>query len=136
MLAPFLPFVTEEVWSWWHEGSIHRAAWPDVAELTSTVGTEGTLVDKTTDGARDTAVLDMAAYVLGEIRRAKTGAKRSMRAPVARLVVTDEPERLSLLALGESDLCQAGSVLKLVTREGPTRVEVELAPDDQAGPAA
>jgi valyl-tRNA synthetase len=136
MLAPFLPFVTEEVWSWWHEGSIHRAAWPDVAELTSTVGTEGTLVDKTTDAARDTAVLDMAAYVLGEIRRAKTGAKRSMRAPVARLVVTDEPERLSLLALGESDLCQAGSVLKLVTREGPSRVEVELAPDDQAGPAA
>jgi valyl-tRNA synthetase len=119
LLAPFIPFVTEEVWSWWHRGSIHRSPWPDAAEL-SPPGRQG-----------DPAVLDMVAYVLGEVRRKKTTSQVSQRAPVARLRVVDDPERLALLAEAEGDLREAGGVVELVMEPGPPEVTVELAEDDR-----
>uniref|UniRef100_UPI00165D46C0 valine--tRNA ligase n=1 Tax=Actinotalea sp. JY-7885 TaxID=2758576 RepID=UPI00165D46C0 len=33
LLAPVLPFATEEVWSWWREGTVHRAPWPVAGPL-------------------------------------------------------------------------------------------------------
>ena len=118
LLAPFLPFVTEEVWSWWHQGSIHRAPWPDLEEFPAAAR------------AGDVAVLDMAAWVLGEIRKAKTAAKVSMRAPVARVVVTDSAERIDLLATVADDVRAAGSVAELVSEVGPPGITVELAPPE------
>jgi valyl-tRNA synthetase len=61
------------------------------------------------------------------VRRAKTTAKRSMRAPVGVLTVTDTPARLAALAAAEGDLRDAGGVVELITRVGddPT-VDVEL----------
>jgi valyl-tRNA synthetase len=117
LFAPFLPFVTEEVWSWWQDGSVHRAPWPDATELRAPAGPEA-----------DPLVLDVAAAVLGEIRKAKTTAKASMRAEVARAVVRDTPARLAALAATAADVRDAGRVAELVTEEaGSFSVEVELA---------
>ncbi|MFP5318384.1 MAG: valine--tRNA ligase [Acidimicrobiia bacterium] len=111
LFAPILPFVTEEVWSWWQEGSVHRAAWPEAEAV---------------DG--EPVLLDVAAAVLGEIRKAKTAAKASMRADVARTVVRDSSDRLAALAQVESDVREAGRVAELVLEEaGSFSVEVNLA---------
>ena len=116
LFAPFLPFTTEEVWSWWRTGSVHTMAWPEVAELADAV-----------QGA-DPGVLDTLSDVLIEIRRAKTTHRRSQRSPVERLVVADTADRLRRIEEGAGDLCNAGSVTDLVLTEAVERaVSVELA---------
>jgi valyl-tRNA synthetase len=115
LFAPFLPFVTEEVWSWWHGGgSVHHSPWPTEPEFPPAALRAGT------------GVLDTVTSVLGEIRRVKTAAKVSMRAPVRRLTVVDDAESLARLASAEDDLRAAGGVAELVTRRGPREVIVEL----------
>jgi valyl-tRNA synthetase len=121
LLAPFLPFVSEEVWSWWQQGSIHRAPWPAAAELSVAAAAGG-------QSEREELALELTAEVLAAVRKAKSQAQRPMRAPVARLLVRDTPERLQALALGADDLRQAGSIERLETEQAEeASVEVELA---------
>jgi len=70
LFAPVLPFATEEVWSWWRDGSVHRAPWP------SAIG-----------GGGDPAVLAAASALLAAIRRAKSADNLSMRAEVPMVAV-------------------------------------------------
>jgi len=115
LFAPYLPYVTEEVWSWWKEGSIHRSDWPSAEELRDAAGDA------------DRGVLSVAADVLGEVRKAKSEAKKSLRTPVERLTVRDSPERLAALKEVEADLRHAGAILDMVVNEGGGfAVEVEL----------
>ncbi|HSZ36404.1 MAG TPA: valine--tRNA ligase [Acidimicrobiales bacterium] len=104
LFAPFLPFVTEEVWNWWQEGSVHRAPWPTVAEVGPHAGAEP-------------AVLDVAAEVLGAIRREKTSHKRSMRSRVATLTVTAPRAALLDIEAARGDIVDAGGVDDFVTQE-------------------
>jgi valyl-tRNA synthetase len=104
LFAPFLPFVTEEVWSWWREGSIHRAPWPQPGELEKAIG------------AADPAgalTLERAALVLGEVRKTKSEAKRPLTTPVEQLVIRDTPEHLAALRPAEADLRAAGFIQSL-----------------------
>ena len=116
LFAPFLPFVAEEVWSWWQQGSVHRARWPEAAELS------------TGDGA-DPSVLDTASTALRALRKAKSEAKLSQRAGVELLVVRDRPDRLAALRAAEEDLRDAGSLAELRFEEAEEpSVDVTLAP--------
>ncbi len=122
LLAPFLPFVCAEVWSWWQEGSVHLASWPEDSELAA----EGN-PDQDKRLSEDVA-LDVAADVLREVRKAKSQARRAMRAPVTRVVVRDTAERLGALELGLDDLLMAGSIKALDSVVADEfAVEVELA---------
>jgi len=115
LFAPFLPFVTEEVWSWWQDGSVHLAPWPAVAEVGPHAGAEP-------------GVLDVAAEVLAAVRREKTAHKRSMRARVSTLTITAPPAVLADVEGARHDLIAACGVDDLVTEEGATlTVNVELA---------
>src|SRR5690606_34509645 len=38
LFAPFIPFATEEVWSWTHDSSVHTAAWPTAQATTDPSG--------------------------------------------------------------------------------------------------
>jgi valyl-tRNA synthetase len=145
LFAPFLPFVCEEVWSWWQEGSVHRAAWPHADELLQAAGADAAAQAAGADPAapsgaengraREAVALEVTADVLREVRKAKSQAKRPMRAPVSRVVVRDTAERLAALQLGEGDLLQAGSIELLELVEGgELAVEVVLA--EEAGPSA
>jgi len=126
LFAPFLPFVTEEVWSWWQEGSVHRSPWPDADALRGTAGAD---VASPADEP-DPAVLAVAAAALGEVRKAKSEARRSMRTDVTLATVTDSPARLALLALAAADLRGAGRIAELRLVEGDAlAVEVTLAPE-------
>jgi len=103
LLAPMLPFATEEVWSWLESGSIHLANWPTTQE---------TLADfVASDDA--SALLDATCVVLAAVRRAKTEAKVSQRAEVSQLVVTAPTATIDLLEANILDLRNAGALQEI-----------------------
>ncbi len=124
LFAPFLPFVTEEVWSWWQEGSVHRASWPSASASASAL-------ESAEAGGGDPVLLATAAVVLGQIRKAKSEAKVSMRAEAARVIVrVPSPEAADAMRASEDDLRAAGNVADfsfVLVPGGELATEVTLA---------
>ena len=85
LLAPYLPFATEEAWSWWKPGSVHRAPWPDQQDCVSQIG-------KVSDA--DLAKWSYARDVLAHVRRRRSEAKQPLKVPIVKAVIADDPERL------------------------------------------
>jgi valyl-tRNA synthetase len=124
VFAPYLPFVTEEVWSWWRPGSVHAAPWPDPSELFDVAGGEDDRAVRT---------LDLAANVLGAIRKKKSEEQRPLKTPVARARVRLPDADRELLAACQSDLKASGLIADLVIEPAPEfSVDVTLAPPPAA----
>jgi valyl-tRNA synthetase len=117
LFAPFMPYVTEEVWSWWHEGSVHRAAWPGAPSGESP--------------SREVTVYTSAVGLLAAVRRAKSEAKVSPRTEVERVTFSGPGEEVSALRLVEADLRAAQNIAQLVLVNAgagePATVDVKLA---------
>ncbi len=116
LFAPFIPFVTEEVWSWWQEGSVHLSSWPTNSEII-------------TNEKLGTSSLENISFILGEVRKAKTEKKLSMKAEVSKLIISTKSEIIAEIESGQKDLIAAGNIkeLILITTSEDIKLDITLA---------
>jgi valyl-tRNA synthetase len=116
LFAPFLPFVTEEVWSWWREGSIHRASWPTPDELLSRLADNS----ETTRRA-DEQAYEWATEVLFEVRKQRSEAKQPLKVPITKVTVKAPAESVGLMPIVDADLRAALRVQAFEVSAGEPR---------------
>ena len=116
LFAPYIPFATEEVWSWWKDGSVHRAAWPTEEELVP-------LMRGLTDEDRDK--WSYACEVLGHIRKLRSEAKQPLKVPIVRAVIADTDVRLAYLDAIEADL-RGAMRIDAIERKKAAELSVEV----------
>ncbi|WP_104081798.1 valine--tRNA ligase [Cryobacterium sp. Y11] len=108
LFAPFVPFATEEAWSWSNEGSVHTSSWPVASDLLGS-GEVAT---------GNIALLDLASRALTGIRRAKTDAKASQKSELDSAVICGAPAEIALLTLAAADLKAVGRIQELTFVDG------------------
>jgi len=100
LLAPVLPFITEEVWSWVFaeetgESTIHTAPWPSREDF------EGIAAPTSTTS------FDLAVACQAAINKRKADAAVSVGRPIERLVLEAHPDTLQGLSRVEADVMAA-----------------------------
>jgi valyl-tRNA synthetase len=118
LLAPYLAFACEEVWSWSNSGSIHRAKWPTREELTKVSGS---------DASASKAVMHVTE-ALNAIRKGKADQKISIGTPVKQVVYQAADDAIACLKLVERDLKAASRSEALILKAGEPGVEITLKP--------
>ena len=98
LLAPFIPFATEEAWSWWQEGSVHRSVWPISDDLSAISGNQSA------------SLMTLASQALIGIRKAKSDEKLSMKAEITSLTIEASEQEIDSLKHIESDLKSVGKI--------------------------
>ena len=106
LFAPFLPFATEEVWSWWQQGSVHQSSWPTTDEL------QGSTPE----------LMKLSSQALILVRKSKSDLKLSMKAEIAELKLK-APAALNYVG---KDLQSVGNIAKLELIEAPEIAIVEV----------
>jgi valyl-tRNA synthetase len=112
LFAPYLPFITEEVWSWLfatphgRERSIHTASWPTIEEL----------AEVALPSEEDP--YGVSVKVLFEVRRIKSEAKVSMKTPLRNLEITGSAKTLSAIRSVLGDLLSVTNAPSAVLTEG------------------
>ena len=96
LLAPVLPYSTEEVWSWWKEGSVHAAEWPKAAPIAAIAGDVSFSLVTTTGAA------------LSAVRKVKSENQVSQRTALSAAELTVPTGWAADLARAERDLRAAG----------------------------
>jgi valyl-tRNA synthetase len=118
LFAPILPYATEEVWSWSHDGSVHHATWPTRAEVAAGEG-------------GDPALLGAVGEALAGVRKTKSEAKVGMRAEVAKVTLAGPAGWADLVRVAEDDLRAAGRItgtIDYAEAETPVARDAELIP--------
>jgi valyl-tRNA synthetase len=114
LFAPFLPYITEEIWSWSFaeaEGSpsVHKAPWPSAGEFSGLAAVEG-----------DGAVFGATVAFLEAVRRAKSASGATVGRHVSRLRVASSARTADLLGRALDDALAAARVQEhaFETRDG------------------
>ena len=102
LFAPYLPYVTEEVWSWRYKkesASIHCSSWP-LEDFKFLLQSEKDM----------SSLLNTAFFILEQIRRQKSNHQKSLATPLKSLQVTANSKDLKHLQLFKEDLIKASHV--------------------------
>ncbi|MCY4512865.1 MAG: valine--tRNA ligase [Bdellovibrionales bacterium] len=128
MFAPFLPYITEEVWSWRYKEesfSIHSSPWEKgsvfiknlfLSEV-SLKTSDAKEMEEMTQGFEE--FLSEVFYILEQVRNQKASLRKSLSAPVKELTLKGNEQQIKWFQLCKEDLLRAGHIQNANTLTEP-----------------